>query len=148
MNQHIVSRIAIFILAIVMIIFGIQHFIHPYDLLVKVPDFLPGGIAWVYIVGAAFILAALSFITNIWVRTAAYLLALLLFTFVLTIHLPNFMDTADPGYRQMALTNLLKDSALAAFALYIASNARNQHLLEDVETPERRVTERKEVVEQ
>jgi hypothetical protein len=84
-------------------------------------------------VGTAFILAAISFMTNIWVKTAAYLLALMLFSFVLTIHLPNFMDTADKAYRQMALYNLLKDSALAAFALYIASNARHQRILENVE---------------
>jgi putative oxidoreductase len=138
MNQHIVSRIAIFILAIVMAAFGIQHFLHPYDLLVKVPDFLPGGIAWVYVVGIAFILAAISFMTNIWVRTAAYLLALLLFTFVLTIHLPNYLDTADSTYRQMALTSLLKDSALAAFALYIASNARHQRILEETDVVEKK----------
>jgi putative oxidoreductase len=144
MNQHIISRVAIYILAIVMIVFGIQHFLHPYDLLVKVPDFLPGGIVWVYLVGAAFILAALSFMTNIWVKTAAYLLALMLFVFVLTIHLPNYMDTADKAYQQMALYNLLKDSALAAFALYIASNARHQRILEDVEVEE----EEMEVVEQ
>lgn len=133
MNQHIISRIAIFILAIVMIIFGIQHFRYPYDLLVKVPDFLPGGIVWVYIVGVAFILAAISFMTNILVRTAAYLLALMLFIFVLTIHLPNYLNTADAEYQRMSLTNLLKDSALAAFALYIASNARHQRILEDVD---------------
>ncbi|GEM_PF-61391 len=136
MNQHIISRVAIFILAIVMFVFGIQHFLHPYDLLVKVPDFLPGGMAWVYIVGTAFILAALSFMTNIWVKTAAYLLALLLFVFVLTIHLPNYMDTADATYRQTALYNLLKDSALAAFALYIASNARHQRILEETDVKE------------
>lgn len=133
MNQHIISRIAIFILAIVMIIFGIQHFRYPYDLLVKVPDFLPGGIVWVYIVGVAFILAAISFMTNILVRTAAYLLALMLFIFVLTIHLPNYLNTADAEYQRMSLTNLLKDSALAAFALYLASNARHQRILEDVD---------------
>jgi putative oxidoreductase len=144
MNQHIISRVAIYILAIVMIVFGIQHFLHPYDLLVKVPDFLPGGIVWVYLVGTAFILAALSFMTNIWVKTAAYLLALMLFVFVLTIHLPNYMDTADKAYQQMALYNLLKDSALAAFALYIASNARHQRILEDVDVKE----EEMEVVEQ
>jgi uncharacterized membrane protein len=141
MTQHIVSRIAIFILAIVMIVFGIQHFLHPYDLLVKVPDFLPGGVVWVYLVGAAFILAALSFMTNIWVKTAAYLLALLLFIFVLTIHLPNYMDTADRTYQQMALTSLLKDSALAAFALYIASNARHQRILEETDVEERKTVE-------
>src|SRR2546423_6570769 len=136
MNQHIVSRIAIYILAVVMIFFGIQHFIHPYDLLVKVPSFLPGGIIWVYVVGVSFILAAISFVTNTYVKAAAYFLALLLFTFVLTIHLPYYLNTADPEYRQMSLTNLLKDSALAAFALYIASNARHQKILEDVDVRE------------
>src|SRR5215208_6414415 len=131
MNQHIVSRIAIFILAIVMVIFGIQYFLHPYDFLIKVPAFLPGGMVWVYIVGIAFILAAISFMTNKMVRLAAYLLALLLFSFVLFIHLPNYLDTADPEYERLSLSNLLKDSALAAFALYIASNARHQRILEE-----------------
>src|SRR5438445_46320 len=101
MNQHIVSRIAIFILAIVMLVFGIRHFLYPYDLLVTVPNFLPGGIVWVYIVGTAFILAAISFMTNILVKTAAYLLALLLFMFVLTIHLPNYLNTADLELQRM-----------------------------------------------
>src|SRR5215212_6039579 len=121
--QHIVSRIAIYILAIVLIIFGIQHFLHPYDQLVKVPTFLPGGMTWVYIVGVAFILAGLSFMTNQLVRVAGYLLALLLFSFVLSIHLPNYLNTADADYARLSLTNVLKDSALAAFALYVASNA-------------------------
>ncbi|MFL5741600.1 MAG: hypothetical protein ACJ75B_15350 [Flavisolibacter sp.] len=138
MNQHTVSRIAIFILALVMLVFGIQHFVHPYDLLVKVPSFLPGGIFWVYVVGVSFVLAAVSFMTNKLVKAAAYLLALLLFSFVLTIHLPNYLNTADPEYARMSLTNLLKDSALAAFALYIASNARHQRILEEVDVPERR----------
>src|SRR5436309_9847889 len=143
MNQHTVSRIAIFILAIVMIVFGIQHFLYPYDLLVKVPTFLPGGIIWVYFVGTAFILAALSFMTNRYVKTSAYLLALLLFTFVLTIHLPNYLNTADREYERMSLTNLLKDSALAAFALYIASNARHQRILEDVDVKEEKEMDQK-----
>lgn len=133
MNQHLISRFAIYILAIVMAYFGIRHFLYPYDLVVKVPDFLPGGVVWVYFTGAAFVLAAVSFMTNIWVRTAAYLLAFLLFSFVFTIHLPNYMETADKAYQQMAMTNLLKDAALAAFALYIASNARHQRILEETE---------------
>jgi uncharacterized membrane protein len=133
MNQHIVSRIAIYILAAVMFYFGIRHLLYPDVLVVTVPDFLPGGKFWVYLTGVAFILAALSLFINVWVRTAAYLLALLLFVIVLTIHLPNYIETADKAYQQMALTNLLKDAALAAFALYIASNARHQRILEETE---------------
>ena len=136
MNQHIISRIAIYILAAVMFYFGIRHLLYPDVLVVTVPDFLPGGKFWVYLTGVAFILAAISFVTNIWVRTAAYLLALLLFLIVFTIHLPNYLETADKTYQQMAITNLLKDAALAAFALYIAANARHQHILEDTSVEE------------
>ncbi|GAC1424306.1 MAG: hypothetical protein NVS9B7_10610 [Flavisolibacter sp.] len=100
-------------------------------------------------VGAAFILAAFSFMTNTYVKTAAYLLAALLFTFVLTIHLPNYLNTADVEYERMSLTNLLKDSALAAFALYIASNARHQKILEDDDYKNQKkkvLTEKQEVL--
>ncbi len=67
------------------------------------PSFLPGGIIWVYVVGVAFILAALSFVFNKQVKLAAWLLAIMLFIFVLMVHIPNYMD---------------------AFALHIASNAK------------------------
>lgn len=138
MNQHIISRIAIYVLAAVMFFFGIRHLLYPDVLVVTVPDFLPGGKFWVYLTGVAFILAAVSFFINVWVRTAAYLLALLLFIIVFTIHLPNYTQTADMAYQQMAITNLLKDAALAAFALYIASNARHQRILEETDVPEER----------
>jgi len=131
MNQHIVSRIAIFLLSIVLIVFGIEHFVHPRNMLIYVPAWIPGGLTWVYVVGVACILVAISFILNRMVKITAYLLALLLFCFVFGVHLPNYLNTGDPEYRQLAFLNVLKDTALAAFALYIASNARHQRVLEE-----------------
>ena len=125
MNQHIVSRTAVIILAIVMIIFGIYHFMNPQSLLVYVPSFIPGGILWVYLVGVAFILAAIAFITHKYAKLAGYLLALLLFMFVITIHLPNYLHSGDMDMRQMAFVSMLKDTSMGAFAMYIASNAQN-----------------------
>lgn len=130
MNQHIISRIAIWLLAIVMIVFGIYHFRRPENLLIYVPTYLPGGIVWVYFVGIAFILAALSFIANRFVAIAGYLLAVLLLTFVVLVHWPNYSEAGDAEMKQLALVNLLKDTALAAFALHIAANARNQRMNE------------------
>ncbi|HVE61823.1 MAG TPA: hypothetical protein VNA26_08385 [Chitinophagaceae bacterium] len=124
MNEHTISRIAIYMLSIVMIIFGINHFLQPKSLLTYVPPFLPGGIIWVYVVGVAFILAALSFVFNTQVKLAAWLLAIMLLIFVLAVHLPNFMEAGNEEMKQQALVSILKDSALAAFALHIASNAR------------------------
>ena len=125
-NQHLISRISIWLLAIVMIIFGIQHFKHPDIFANFVPPYLPGGDMWVYIVGGAFILAALAFIANRFVALAGYLLAALLLVFIITIHWPNFRDASSVENSQATLSNMLKDLAIAAFALYIASNSRHQ----------------------
>lgn len=88
-----------------------------------VPPGLPGGIIWVKLVGAAFILAAISFILNKMVKLSAYLLALLLIIFVLAVHLPIYLQAGQVETSQTALINILKDSALAAFALHIAGSA-------------------------
>ena len=126
--QHVISRISIYLLSLVMIIFGILHFAHPRDLVNYVPAFLPGGIIWIYFVGAAFILVALAFLTNTMVKAAGYILAGLLLIFVLTIHLPNFMDASNAEAKQMALISMLKDTAIACFALYIGAGAYHQKL--------------------
>jgi len=86
---------------------------------------MPKSNLWVYIPGAAFILAAIAFLSNKMVKTAAYLLAALLIIFVLTIHLPGFLNAGDAEVRQGALINLLKDTAIAAFALHIGANSTN-----------------------
>ena len=93
-----------------------------------VPLYLPVGEIWVYFVGVAFILAALAFITNRFVALAGYLLAALLIIFIVTIHWPNFKNASSAENSQMTLTNMLKDLAIAAFALYVASNSRHQKM--------------------
>mgnify|MGYP003433435292 FL=1 len=125
-----ISRIAIWLLAIVMIIFGIMHFTNPTDMLNYVPLYLPRGIVWVYLVGIAFILAAIAFITNRYISLAGYMLAIILALFVVLIHIPNHLNSGDPALRQAALINALKDTAIAGFAMYIASIARHQRLTE------------------
>ena len=126
MNEPIMSRIAIILLALVMAVFGVYHFIYPQNLVAYVPSFLPdAGNLWVYIPGTAFILAAVAFITNRKVKLAGYLLAALLLIFVLTIHLPNFLHAGDNETKQLSLVNLLKDTAIAAFAMHIAANAQD-----------------------
>jgi uncharacterized membrane protein len=131
-QYHIVSRIAIYLLAVVMIVFGVFYFLNPRDLVVFIPEYVPGGILIAYFVGTAFILVGISFITNQMVKYAGYALAILLFIFVLTIHLPNWLSAGDKEMKTLAFINLLKDTAIAAFALHIAAGAHHQHLhLED-----------------
>ncbi|MFI5128741.1 MAG: hypothetical protein ACHQFX_02070 [Chitinophagales bacterium] len=123
MTQRIISHIAIYLLSVVMIIFGIYHIQRPHNMLAFVPADLPGGITWVYVVGAALILAAIAFIFNKFVKITAYLVALLLIVFVVAIHLPTYNNAGDPDIRQTALIDILQDLAIAAFALHIAGSA-------------------------
>jgi uncharacterized membrane protein len=125
MKEQMISRFAIILLALVMAVLGIYHFIYPQNLFVFIPSFLPRGNFLIYLAGAAFILAAIAFITNRMVKLAAYLLAVLLIIFVLTIHLPGFLNAGDADMRTIEFLNFLKDTAIAAFALHIAANSPN-----------------------
>ncbi|OLY93565.1 hypothetical protein SAMN05444008_108160 [Cnuella takakiae] len=130
MNEHFISRTAVYLLSIVMIVFGVYHFLQPKMMLIYVPDWVPGGLVWVYFTGAAFILAAVAFLTNKLVKLAGYMLAALLLVFVLTIHLPNYLNAGDVDMQRQAFVNLLKDTAIMAFALFVASNAVHQRINE------------------
>jgi putative oxidoreductase len=126
-HYHIISRIAIYLLSLVLIIFGIFSFNNPRELMVYVPVSLPGGITWTYIVGAGFILVGLSFMTNQFVKLTGYIFAALLLIFILTIHLPNYLHAGAQEMRTVALMNLLKDSAIMGFVLHVAAGAHHQH---------------------
>ena len=113
--------------AVVLIAFGVFHFMYPRDLFVYVPLSLVGGIKWVYVIGTAFILVGLSFLTNQYVKLTGYLLAALLIFFILSIHVPNYLHAGAKDMRQLALVNILKDTAITGFALHIAAGAHHQH---------------------
>ncbi len=127
-QYHPVSRIAIYMLAVVLICLGIFHLAKPYDLLVYIPMSLIGGITWVYFVGVCFILVGISFVINQYVKITSYLLAALLIIIILAIHVPNALNAGMVEMRTFAIINILKDTAIAGFALHMAASAHKQHL--------------------
>ncbi len=127
-HYHIISRVAIYLLSLVLIGLGIYHFMFPRDVLVYLPPNLLGNIWLPYIVGTAFVLVGLSFLTNQFVKFTGYFLSIMLFLFIVGIHLPNYMNSGDEEMRHLALMNMLKDTALMGFSLHIAAGAHHQHL--------------------
>jgi putative oxidoreductase len=117
MKQIIPSRIASIIYALAIGTFGVLHFMNAEEMKSGVPDFIPGGIAWIYITGACLILAALAIIINKYTRLACYLLALMLLVFIVTIHLKHLQGG---NY-----ANVLKDAAMAMAAILIGNNSEN-----------------------
>ncbi len=96
-------------------IFGLFHFMMGSQMAGMVPSWVPGGVFWVYVTGLALVAAAVSLIIKKYAFYAALGLALLMYVFVLTIHLPSLM-----GGDQMAMTMVLKDFGLGSAALLVA----------------------------
>ncbi len=96
---------------------GLMHMTNAGDMAGMVPSFIPGGILWVYLIGLALIAAAVSFVIQKHTYLAGILTAALMFVFVLTIYLPDFI-----GGNQMAMGMILKELGLAGGALLLAAN--------------------------
>ena len=123
MNNATLSKIGTIFYALVIGFFGINHFLNGTGMQKMVPSFLPGGVVWVYITGACLCLAAIAFLINKQARLAGLLLCLFLLLVVLTVHLPAVMHAVDNNARRFPLTNLIKDTGLAAAALLVASRS-------------------------
>jgi uncharacterized membrane protein len=110
------SRIASIVFAICIAVFGIRNILKAGSMETIVPDYIPGGIVWVYISGVGMILAGIAIVlNNKLTRLACYLLAAVLILFVLMLHLKPALD-GNPG-------NLLKDTAIAMGAIIIGNLA-------------------------
>jgi putative oxidoreductase len=121
MDNATLSRIGTIFYALVIGFFGINHFMYGTGMQKMVPSFLPGGVFWVYATGTCLLLAAIAFLIDKQVRLAALLLALFLLLIVLTVHLPAVLRADGSDARRFPLTNLIKDTGLAAAALLVAA---------------------------
>jgi putative oxidoreductase len=125
MNNATLTKVGTIFYALVIGLFGINHFLEGTGMQKMVPSFLPGGVIWVYLTGACLIAASIAFLIGRQVRLAGLLLCLFLLLIVLTVHLPAVLHVPDSGARRFPMTNLIKDTGLAAAALLVAGSKRN-----------------------
>lgn len=120
MNNSIITRVGIILYALVIGFFGVNHFLNGTGMQKQMPRFIPYSIFWVYFTGVLLIAAAIAFLIGKQVRLAGLLLAIFLLLIVLTVHLPAIMNSSGESQVSFAMTNLVKDTGLAAAALIIA----------------------------
>ena len=120
MDNSTIFRVGRILYALVVAFFGINQFLNGTGMQKMVPSFIPGGLFWIYFTGAALLLAAISFLIDKQTRLAGLLLAVFLLVIVLTIHLPAVIHAPDESAVRFPLTNLVKDTGLAAGALMVA----------------------------
>ena len=106
-------KVGRFLFALPLGVFGLMHFMRTDDLAGMVP--IPGGAIWVYVTGLSLLAATAAILSGKHAVLATRLLGLMLLIFVVSMHL-----VAVIGGDQMAMSNVLKDTALAGGAFILS----------------------------
>ena len=85
------------LVAISLLVFGVQHFIYGGFLATVVPAFMPGREFWAYFVGVALVGAAIGILTRMLGRPAATMLGVMFFLFVVLLHIPRIVGLSRDG---------------------------------------------------
>jgi putative oxidoreductase len=112
-----ITTIGRILFAIPFAIFGINHFLMTDYYVGMLTSFIPLGAYTIILTGIMLIAASISIISGKFVKISTILLAILLFLFIITIHIPHLFIEAD---RTSTLIALLKDISLMGGSLMIA----------------------------
>jgi len=105
--------------AIPLAVFGAEHFSLGKSMIALVPPYMPLRLSWIYIVGVALIVAALSIATKIQVRWSGLLFAIMMFLFVAMIHLPGAIKSGD----RIIWTIVIREMSFGGGGLVLAGTA-------------------------
>ncbi len=98
-------------------LFGINHFLMTDYYVGMLTSFIPLGAYTILLTGIMLIAACISIISGKLIRLSTILLAVLLFLFIVTIHIPHLVSGAD---KTVTIIALLKDVSLMGGSLMIA----------------------------
>lgn len=103
--------------AIPFLLFGINHFLMTDYYVGMLTSFIPLGAYTIILTGLMLIATSISIITKKFVKLSTFLLAGLLFIFIVTIHIPHLISETD---KTVTIIALLKDISLMGGSLMIA----------------------------
>lgn len=84
-----------FFFSIMMIVFGIDHFLYAQFVVTLVPDWIPLHMFWTYFSAVALIGAGVAIIVKIQIRLVGTLTGIMLFTWFLILHIPRAIAQPD-----------------------------------------------------
>ena len=111
-----------FFVAITMLLFGIDHFLYTQFVVTLVPTWIPGSLFWTYFAGAALALSGLAIIINIKRKLAANLLGLMIFLWLIMLHIPRAVADPHSGNGN-EWTSVFEALAFSGIAFLIASES-------------------------
>lgn len=106
--------------SITMALFGLDHFFYPEFVASLVPGWMPGHVFWCYFAGVALMASGIAIILKIQLKTAALLLGLMIFLWLIMLHIPRaFVAPAtDKGNELTSVFEALGFSGIAVLIAY------------------------------
>ena len=112
-----ITTIGRILFAIPFALFGINHFLMTDYYLGMLTSFIPLGAYTIILTGIMLIVASISIMSKKFVVLSTIMLAILLFLFIVTIHIPHLLNESD---KTVTIIALLKDISLMGGSLMIA----------------------------
>jgi len=117
------NKLLLTFFSIMLIIFGIDHFLYTEFVAPLVPDWIPGHIFWTYFGAVALIASGLCIMLKIKIRLVGMLLGTMLLLWFIVLHIPRAI--ADPyAGKGNEITSVFQALAFSGIAFVIASSAR------------------------
>ncbi len=100
---------------VMLVLFGIDHFLYLDFVKTLVPLWIPGNTFWTYLAGIALIASGLAIIINFKIKIAAVLLGTMLFLWLILLHIPRAvtMDTSNDPNEIVSVFECLAFSGMA-----------------------------------
>jgi uncharacterized membrane protein len=100
-------------LGVFMIICGIEHFVLVEFVHTLVPSWIPGPFFWTYFTGIALIAGGAGLFLRQTLRLAALLSGIMIFTWVIVLHIPRAVTSAGDGTEWISVVEALAMSGIA-----------------------------------
>lgn len=106
--------------AIMLVVFGIDHFLYPDLVKTMVPAWIPWNLFWTYFTGIALIGSGVAFFLNFRLKLIGLLLGLMLFLWLLLLHIPSsILHSVNNG---VDIISSLECLAFCGIAILISQN--------------------------
>jgi uncharacterized membrane protein len=116
-----------FFFAIMLIVFGIDHFLYTAFVATLVPAWIPGHLFWTYFAGVALIAGGAGMLVRFTARLASLMVGIMIFLWLLMLHIPRAV--ADPHTGLGAeWTSVFEALAFSGIAFMLAAMPRSNPL--------------------
>lgn len=105
---------------------GLGHFIELEFFTAQFTSFIPIGPYTIMLTGLFLIAASISIVANKFVQVSTLALALLLFVFIVTIHVPSYFNGNDTQ-QAFAVMAMLKDISLMGASILVAGICKERN---------------------